>query len=64
MSKGEIEEETYSLVFSSLKHPIRRKILRVLVDRSLSFSEILEIMTIDSGHLSYLIENLRFGQAL
>lgn len=58
MSKGEIEEETYSLVFSSLKHPIRRKILRILVDRSLSFSEILEITTIDSGHLSYHIENL------
>jgi DNA-binding transcriptional ArsR family regulator len=53
-----IEEETYSLLFRSLKHPIRRKILRILVDKELAFSEILNILSIDSGHLSYHIENL------
>ena len=51
-------EETYSLIFSSLKHPIRRKILRMLEHRDLTFSEILEILAIDSGHLSYHLENL------
>ena len=58
MPKEKIEEETYSLIFKSLKHPIRRKILRVLVDKQLAFSEILDILSIDSGHLSYHIENL------
>jgi hypothetical protein len=52
------EEETYSLIFSSLKHPIRRKILRMLRDSELTFSQILEILSIDSGHLSYHLENL------
>ena len=58
MSKEKIEEETYSLIFKSLKHPIRRKILRILVDKQLAFSRILDILSIDSGHLSYHIENL------
>jgi hypothetical protein len=52
------DEETYSLIFSSLKHPIRRKILRMLENGELTFSEILEILAIDSGHLSYHLENL------
>lgn len=55
---NEKDEETYSLIFSSLKHPIRRKILRMLEGGELSFSEILEILGIDSGHLSYHLENL------
>jgi DNA-binding transcriptional ArsR family regulator len=56
-NKG-IEEETYSVIFSSLKHPVRRKILRMLAEKPLTFSEILEELKIDSGHLSYHIENL------
>jgi DNA-binding transcriptional ArsR family regulator len=52
------DEETYSLIFSSLKHPVRRKILRMLRDGELTFSQILEILSIDSGHLSYHLENL------
>lgn len=58
MPEEKIEEETYSLIFKSLKHPIRRKILRILVGKQLAFSEILGILSIDSGHLSYHIENL------
>lgn len=58
MRAEKIEEETYSLIFRSLKHPIRRKILRMLVGKQMSFSEILNILSIDSGHLSYHIENL------
>src|SRR5271157_1841279 len=49
---------TYSLIFSSLKHPIRRKILRMLDHQDLTFSEMLKILAIDSGHLSYHLDSL------
>jgi DNA-binding transcriptional ArsR family regulator len=52
------DEETYSLIFSSLKHPIRRRILRMLHDGELTFSQILETLSIDSGHLSYHLDSL------
>jgi DNA-binding transcriptional ArsR family regulator len=58
MADEKMEEETYSVIFSSLKHPIRRKILRMLNDESLAFSEILSSLSIDSGHLSYHLESL------
>ena len=58
LSEDKLEEETYSLIFTSLKHPLRRKILRMLTDKPLSFSEILEQFTIDRGHLNYHLENL------
>ena len=58
LERKEGEEETYSLIFSSLKHPIRRKILRMLTSKRMMFSEILSILSIDSGHLSYHIQNL------
>jgi len=58
LSEKNIEDETYSLIFTSLKHPVRRRILRMLSTKSLSFSEILEILSIDSGHLSYHLESL------
>ena len=58
MAEDKIEEETYSLIYTSLKHPIRRRILRMLADKPLAFSKILEILTIDSGHLSYHLESL------
>jgi DNA-binding transcriptional ArsR family regulator len=58
MSTEKSDEETYSLIFTSLKHPIRRKILRMLRNDELTFSQILEAVAIDSGHLSYHLENL------
>ena len=58
MAEDNLEEETYSLIFTSLKHPIRRRILRMLADKPLTYSEILETLNIDSGHLSYHLENL------
>jgi DNA-binding transcriptional ArsR family regulator len=36
-------------MFSSLKHPARRKILRVLADKPLGFSEMLELLGISSS---------------
>ena len=58
MSGEKPEEETYSLIYTSLKHPIRRRILRMLMDKPLTFSEILEAVGIDSGHLNYHLDNL------
>ncbi len=57
MSNSE-EEETYSTIFTSLKHPIRRKILRMLSEKPKSFSEIQEAFRIESSHLTYHLENL------
>jgi len=58
LAEDKLEEETYSLIFTSLKHPIRRRILRMLADKPLTFSEIQEQINIDSGHLSYHLESL------
>jgi hypothetical protein len=52
------EEETYSTMFSSLRHPARRKILRMLSERSMTFSEMLEELEIPGSHLTYHLENL------
>lgn len=52
------EEDTYSTVFASLKHPIRRKILRTLSAGPQSFSEIQKIFGIESSHLTYHLEGL------
>ena len=52
------DEETYSLIFKSLNHPVRRRILRMLRDNELAFSQILETLSMDSGHLSYHLEGL------
>ncbi len=52
------EEETYSLMFSSLRHPARRKILRMLSAKAMTFSQMLEELAIPSSHLTYHLENL------
>src|SRR4030065_580541 len=55
---SESEEETYSIMFSSLRHPARRKILRMLSERTMTFSKMLEELAIPSSHLTYHLENL------
>ncbi len=52
------EEEPYSIIFASLKHPVRRKILRMLSEKPRNFSELLEALGISSSHLTYHLENL------
>jgi DNA-binding transcriptional ArsR family regulator len=54
----ESKEEIYSTMFSSLKHPVRRKILRILADKSLTFSEMLELLGVSSSNLTYHLESL------
>ena len=51
-------EETYSAMFSSLRHPARRKILRMLSEREMTFSQMLEELEIPGSHLTYHLENL------
>jgi hypothetical protein len=52
------EDEVYSTIFTSLKHPVRRKILRMLSEVPRSFSEVLEALGISSSHLTYHLESL------
>ena len=52
------ESETYSVMFKALKHSIRRRILRMLAEKPASFTEILRALQIDSGRLTYHLDNL------
>ena len=52
------EEEPYSTIFASLKHPVRRKILRMLSKKPMSFSEMLEVLGVSNSFLTYHLENL------
>lgn len=52
------QEEIYSIMFSSLKHPARRKILRILADKPLTFSEMLELLGVSSSNLTYHLDSL------
>jgi len=51
-------EETYSTMFSSLRHPARRKILRMLSVKPMTFSQMLDELGIPGSHLTYHLENL------
>ncbi|MBN1243991.1 helix-turn-helix domain-containing protein [Candidatus Bathyarchaeota archaeon] len=55
---GDSLEEKYSTMFSSLKHPARRKILKMLSERSMTFSEMLDKLEIPGSHLTYHLETL------
>ncbi len=52
------EEEIYSIMFSSLKHPVRRKILRMLSEESMTFSQLLDALGVSSSHLTYHLDSL------
>lgn len=52
------EEEIYSIMFASLKHPVRRKILRMLADKPLTFMEMVDNLGVSSSHLTYHLESL------
>lgn len=52
------EEDTYSMIFASLRHPIRRGILRILSDNPQAFSDLQRMFKIESSHLTYHLEGL------
>lgn len=56
---SEFEEETYSIAFAALKHPTRRKILRLLSKGSRSFTEMQNLFNVNSPYLTYHLESLR-----
>ena len=45
-------------MFTSLKHPVRRKILRMLADKPMTFMEMVENLSVSSSHLTYHLESL------
>lgn len=55
---GDAKEEIYSTMFRSLKHPARRKILRLLAYKPLTFSEMLELLGVSSPNLTYHLDSL------
>ncbi len=57
-SMADSEEEIYSIMFSSLKHPVRRKILRMLSNKPMTFMEMVEHIGVSTSHLTYHLENL------
>ena len=52
------EDEIYSTMFSSLKHPVRRKILRMLGNKPMTFMQMVEELGVSTPHLTYHLENL------
>jgi DNA-binding transcriptional ArsR family regulator len=52
------EEEIYSIMFSSLKHPVRRKILRMLAYKPMTFMEVVEELGVSTSHLTYHLDSL------
>ena len=52
------EDEIYSTMFSSLKHPVRRKILRMLGIKPMTFMEMVEELGVSTPHLTYHLESL------
>jgi DNA-binding transcriptional ArsR family regulator len=56
--KEEMEEETYSVIFRALKHPVRRRIMKNLSHRPMSFMDLARELTVDGGHLTYHLESL------
>ncbi len=55
---GAHEDEIYSTMFSSLKHPVRRKILRMLDNKPMTFMQMVEELGVSSPNLTYHLESL------
>ncbi|MDR2707694.1 MAG: winged helix-turn-helix domain-containing protein [Nitrososphaerota archaeon] len=52
------DDEIYSIMFSSFKHPVRRKILRMLDSKPMTFMELVEALGISTPNLTYHLESL------
>ena len=52
------DEEPYSTIFASLKHPIRRRILRMLSKQPMSFTEMVDALGVSNSFLTYHLDNL------
>jgi hypothetical protein len=54
-----MEEDVYSTVFSVLKHPIRRRVMRMLNSKPQTYTEILKALNVETGYLNYHLESMR-----
>ena len=54
----DFEEDTYSSIFLVLKHPVRRKILRMLSEAPATYTQILDRLRVETGFLNYHLEGL------
>jgi len=54
----DLEEDTYSAIFKALRHPIRRRILRMLGDKKMTYTEVLRELGVENGLLNYHLEPL------
>jgi DNA-binding transcriptional ArsR family regulator len=52
------EDEVYSIIFTSLRHPVRRRILRMLADKPMNFMQMVEELGVSTSHLTYHLESL------
>jgi DNA-binding transcriptional ArsR family regulator len=57
--KDEKDDDTYSTVFSALKHPIRRRILRIIDQSPVTYTELLNELGVENGLLNYHLDSLR-----
>jgi len=55
----DLEEDLYNSIFTALKHPVRRRILRMLDEGASTYSEILKTLGVETGFLNYHLESLR-----
>jgi len=53
------EEDTYSEIFSAMKHPMRRKILLTINESPSTYTEIMNSLGIDTGLLNYHLDAMR-----
>ena len=53
------EDDTYSTMFTALKHPIRRKILRILNQTPTTYTDIQTQLGIDNGLLNYHLDSMK-----
>jgi len=58
MAASIADDEIYSIMFSSFKHPVRRKILRMLDSKPMTFMELVEALGISTPNLTYHLESL------
>jgi len=54
-----LEDDTYQSMFTALKHPIRRRILRMLTQSQYTYTEMLNQLNIDNGLLNYHLDNMK-----
>lgn len=52
------EEDTYSKIFNSMKHPVRRKIIGILNETPATYTELLNRLEVETGFLNYHLDFL------